>query len=150
MLQHVFQIHISLITLNPQLLIASLPLPNLSLSLPQPKPPKPGSRMASKQGGEVLVSPKSSSAPPALRHCCLPEQCQVPARGAAIPLPTQKGCYAPSRRGDNPSATGDAGPGCSHKPSPLASTLQSRARAALWLERPLTTGEATLCSSPVS
>lgn len=96
--------------------------------------------MASKRGEEVLVSPKASLAPPVLHHRRLPEQCQQSLPGRARLTPTE-GCYAPGDSGIIPVLQEMWGQGCCHKPSPSASTLQLRARAALWLETLLTPGK---------
>lgn len=90
-----------------------------------------------KWGGEALVSPKASLTPPALCHCCLPEQCQQS-------LPGPQG-----HLGIMPVLQDMWGQGC-HKPSPSAPTSQPRDRAALWLERLLNTRDASFCYSPIS
>lgn len=141
MLQHLFWWHISHTLLNTQHSTASLPLPNLSLRL----------RDSIKVGWTSAGLSKSLATPTS-------SALLLPPRAVQGSLPGQWPSRCLSRRDATP--RGDAGripvpqemwgQGCCRKPSPSASTPQPRARADLWLERLLTTREASLCSGPVS
>lgn len=107
------------------------------------------SRMASKWGEEVLVPPKASLVPPVLHHCCLPEQCQQSLPGRAILTPTA-GMLPPRRLRDNPSASGDVGPGQLSQTISLCIHTAAESQGSPLAGETVHTREESLCSSPAS